>query len=80
MSLQKTLDSARVTFDNSQKITSDLESITGDPAFLENVRTLVDGLSNLVSTSQQLEQQIQTSQVIKPLQSGKFATSGNAKK
>lgn len=80
VSLQKTLDSARVTFDNSQKITSDLESITGDPAFLENVRTLVNGLSNLVSTSEQLEQQIQTSQVIKPLQSGEFATSGKAAK
>jgi phospholipid/cholesterol/gamma-HCH transport system substrate-binding protein len=77
VSLQKTLDSARVTFDNSQKITSDLESITGDPAFLKNVRDLVNGLSNLVSTSQQLEQQIQTSQAVKPLQSGEFAPSGN---
>ncbi|MGL5079792.1 MAG: MlaD family protein, partial [Waterburya sp.] len=46
VSLQQTLDSARVTFDNAQKITADLESVTGDPAFLENVRTLVDGLSN----------------------------------
>jgi phospholipid/cholesterol/gamma-HCH transport system substrate-binding protein len=80
VSLQKTLDSARVTFDNSQKITSDLESITGDPAFLKNVRDLVNGLSNLVSTSQQLEQQIQTSQAVKPLQSGKFAASGNTVK
>lgn len=66
--LQQTLDSARVTFDNAQKITADLESITGDPAFLENVRTLVDGLSNLVSTTEQLEGQIRTSQAIKPVQ------------
>lgn len=68
VNLQQTLDSARVTFDNAQKITSDLESITGDPAFLENVRTLVNGLSNLVSTTEQLEQQMKTSQGIKPLQ------------
>ncbi|MGL5941784.1 MAG: MlaD family protein [Waterburya sp.] len=68
VSLQQTLDSARVTFDNAQKITADLESVTGDPAFIENVRTLVDGLSNLVSTTEQLEQQIQTSQAIKPMQ------------
>ncbi|MDJ0571853.1 MAG: MlaD family protein [Pleurocapsa sp. MO_192.B19] len=68
VALQQTLDSARVTFDNAQKITSDLESITGDPAFLENFRTLVDGLSNLVSTTEQLEQQIKTSQRIKPVQ------------
>ena len=68
VSLQQTLDSARVTFDNAQKITADLESITGDPAFLENVRDLVDGLSGLVSTTEQLEQQIQTSHLIKPMQ------------
>ncbi len=67
VSLQQTLDSARVTFDNAQKITADLESITGDPAFLENFRTLVDGLSNLVSTTEQLEQQIQTSKAIQPM-------------
>ena len=68
VNLQQTLDSARVTFDNAQKITSDLESITGDPAFLENVRTLVNGLSNLVSSTEQLEQQVQTSQKIQPVQ------------
>ena len=67
VSLQQTLDSARVTFDNAQKITADLESITGDPTFLENFRILVDGLSNLVSSTEQLEQQIQTSQTIKPM-------------
>ena len=68
VSLQQTLDSARVTFDNAQKITADLESITGDPAFVENVRELVNGLSNLVSTTEMLEQQIQTSQAIEPVQ------------
>ena len=68
VSLQQTLDSARVTFDNAQKITADLESITGDPAFLENVRELVNGLSNLVSTTESLEQQMQASKVIKPME------------
>jgi len=68
VSLQQTLDSARVTFDNAQKITADLESITGDPAFLENVRDLVNGLNNLLSTTDQLEQQVQTSHLIKPVQ------------
>ena len=67
VSLQQTLDSARVTFDNAQKITSDLESITGDPAFIKNVRQLVNGLSNLVSTTEQLEQQIKTGQAIAPV-------------
>ena len=66
VSLQQTLDSARVTFDNAQKITSDLESLTGDPAFVKNVRQLVNGLSGLVSTTEQLEQQIQTGKAIEP--------------
>jgi phospholipid/cholesterol/gamma-HCH transport system substrate-binding protein len=77
VSLQQTLDSARVTFDNAQKITSDLESLTGDPAFLKNVRDLVNGLGGLVSSTEQLEQQIQTSQAIKPLQSAKFIKGHN---
>lgn len=75
VSLQQTLDSARVTFDNTQKITSDLESLTGDPAFLKNVKDLVNGLGNLVSTTEQLEQQIQTSQAIETKQQGKFTSS-----
>ena len=68
VSLQQTLDSARVTFDNAQKITSDLESITGDPQFIENVRDLVNGLSGLVSTTEQLDRQIKTTKMIKPMQ------------
>jgi phospholipid/cholesterol/gamma-HCH transport system substrate-binding protein len=79
VSLQQTLDSARVTFDNAQKITSDLESLTGDPAFLKNVRDLVNGLGGLVSSTEQLEQQIQTSQAIKPLQSDKFTSFSSTK-
>jgi phospholipid/cholesterol/gamma-HCH transport system substrate-binding protein len=68
VSLQQTLDSARVTFANTQKITSDLEAITGDPIFLENVKNLVNGLSNLVSQTDRLEQQIYTRKTIEPLQ------------
>ncbi len=60
--LQQTLDSARVTFANAQKITSDLDELTGDPQFRQNVREIVDGLSGLVSTTQQLEQQVQVTE------------------
>ncbi|MGF1588367.1 MAG: MlaD family protein [Pleurocapsa sp.] len=79
VSLQQTLDSARVTFNNAQKITADLESITGDPVFIENVRDLVNGLSNLVSTTEQLEQQIQTSQLTKPSNKASTAASDTSK-
>ena len=57
--LQQTLDSARVTFENSQKITSDLDELTGDPAFRNNLRQLVNGLSTLVSSTEQMQQQMQ---------------------
>ncbi|MBD2200892.1 MULTISPECIES: MlaD family protein [Calothrix] len=57
--LQQTLDSARLTFENTQKITSDLDELTGDPKFRSNLRQLVNGLSSLVSSTQQMEQTAQ---------------------
>ena len=56
--LQQTLDSARVTFENTQKITSDLEDLTGDTQFRQNLKELVNGLSGLVSSTEQIEQQV----------------------
>ncbi len=52
--LRETLDSARATFANTQKITADLDELTGDPKFRTNIRSLVNGLSNLVSTGSNL--------------------------
>jgi len=66
--LQQTLDSARATFDNAQKITSELDELTGDPAFRENLRQLVNGLSNLVSSTQQMQQQIQVAETLDSVQ------------
>lgn len=65
--LQETLDSARSTFQNVQKITSDLDDLTGDPEFRDNIRRLVNGLSGLVSSTEQLQNQIQTAQTLEPL-------------
>ncbi len=66
LALQQLLDSARVTFENAQKITSDLDELTGDPQFRLNLLNLVNGLSDLVSSTQQLEQQVQTAQSLEP--------------
>lgn len=63
-SLQKTLDSARFTFENVQKITSDLDDLTGDPAFRDNIRRLINGLGNLMSSTQNIEQQVYTSRLL----------------
>ncbi|MFM6339157.1 MAG: MlaD family protein [Dolichospermum sp.] len=55
--LQQTLDAARVTFENTQKITSDLDELTGDPKFRQNLLQLVNGLSKLVSSSKDVQEQ-----------------------
>lgn len=75
--LQQTLDSARSTFQNTQKITSDLDDLTGNPEFRSNLRNLVNGLGKLVSSTEQLEQQARLAQAIEPVgkslsQSGKL--------
>ncbi len=48
--LRQTLDSARVTFQNIQKISADIDELTGDPQFRRSLRDLVLGLSGLVSS------------------------------
>jgi phospholipid/cholesterol/gamma-HCH transport system substrate-binding protein len=67
LALQQTLDSARSTFQNAQKITADLDDLTGDPVFRENLRRLVNGLSNLVSSTQHLNQQAYYAQFLAPM-------------
>ncbi|PSM45930.1 MCE family protein [Chroococcidiopsis sp. CCALA 051] len=64
LALQQTLDSARVTFQNAQKITSDLDELTGDPSFRDSIRELIEGLSGLVSSTQQVEQQVQVAKTL----------------
>lgn len=65
--LQQTLDSARATFQNTQKITTDLDDLMGDPKLRENLRNLINGLSKLVSSSQQVEQRANVAQQLEPL-------------
>ncbi|MGK7872482.1 MAG: MlaD family protein [Xenococcaceae cyanobacterium] len=62
--LQQTLDSARSVFQNIQKITSDLDELTGNPEFREDLEKLIQGLSNLISSTQQLQQQVEYAQVL----------------
>lgn len=77
--LQQTLDSARVTFQNAQKITSDLDDLTGDPRFRNNLRNLVNGLSGLVSSTEQLQEQVEVAQFLAPMaEASKMEFSKNA--
>lgn len=68
VTLQQTLDSARVTFANTAKITSELEEFTGDPEFRRNLRKLVNGLSNLVSYTDLLEKQVELATLLEEAQ------------
>lgn len=60
--LQQTLDSARATFENTQKITSDLDQLTGNPEFRQDLEDLIEGLSELLSSTQDLEEQLASAQ------------------
>jgi phospholipid/cholesterol/gamma-HCH transport system substrate-binding protein len=53
-----------VTFENTQKITSDIDELIGDPQFRENLRRLIDGLSNLLSSGEQLEYNLRIAQTL----------------
>ncbi|MGG6294663.1 MlaD family protein [Leptolyngbya sp. AN02str] len=64
--LQETLDSARATFQNAQKITADLDELTGDPAVRDSIRELIHGLGNLVSSTQQLQEQTAVAEALVP--------------
>ena len=64
LTVQRTLDSARVTFENVQKITADIEQFTGDPVFQENLKRLVEGMGALVSSAETLEGQLYTAQTL----------------
>ncbi|MEO0349071.1 MAG: MCE family protein, partial [Cyanobacteria bacterium P01_A01_bin.15] len=55
--LQQTIESARDVFQSAQKIMADVDTLTGDPALRGNVRNLLNGLSDLVSSTTELEAQ-----------------------
>ncbi|XFA72694.1 MlaD family protein [Thermosynechococcaceae cyanobacterium Okahandja] len=58
LSIAQTLDAARATFVNAQKLTNDLLKITGDESFQSDLRRLIQVLNRLLSSSQTLEQQL----------------------
>jgi len=65
--IQQTLESARDVFQSAQKILSDVDELTGDPTVRNNIRDLINGLSNLLSSTQLLEQQSQLAVALDPL-------------
>lgn len=77
VTLQQTLDSARVTFANTQKLTSDLDELIGDPKLRENIRILINGMSNLVSSADTLDEQIRIAKSLELAQQNLAQSSAN---
>lgn len=65
--LQQTLESARDVFQGAQKVLSDVDELTGDPVIRNNIRDLIDGLSNLLSDAELLKQQAGLAIALDPL-------------
>ena len=65
--LQQTLESARDALASAQKVLADVDEITGDPAIRKQLRDLINGLGDLVSSTQSLEQQSEVARVLTPL-------------
>lgn len=57
--LQRTLDSAQSTLQTLDKITGDLNELTGDPRFRDSLRVIIISLGQLLSSTQELRQQVQ---------------------
>lgn len=60
--LNQTLESAKVILRNTQKITTDLDEITGNPEVRQNLIRLINALGKLVSSSQELQDQVQVAE------------------
>jgi phospholipid/cholesterol/gamma-HCH transport system substrate-binding protein len=67
--LQQTLESARDALTSAQKVMADIDEITGDPAVRNQLRELINGLGDLVSSTRSLEQQSEIARVLTPLSS-----------
>ena len=65
--LQQTLDSARTTLQNVEKLTSDVDDLIGDPKVRENLREIINGLGNILAYTDQLEQQTKLAKTLAPL-------------
>jgi phospholipid/cholesterol/gamma-HCH transport system substrate-binding protein len=64
VTLQQLLDSSRAAFANLQKITADVDEITGNPQLRQEIIRLIQGLSRLVSSSEQLQQEFAQGQAM----------------
>lgn len=64
LKIQQILDSARTLFDNLNKVTSDIDELTGNPKFRQQLLRIIEGLSGLLSSTQLLQEQVNYAQTL----------------
>lgn len=62
MLIRQTLNGASLVLQNVNKITTDVEDLTGDPKFRQNFKNLINKLGGLFASTQELNQQVQVAQ------------------
>jgi phospholipid/cholesterol/gamma-HCH transport system substrate-binding protein len=58
------MDSAQSLLNNLNKITSDVDQLTGNPSLRQDILRLIQGLTNLLSSTQLLQQQVAYGKVL----------------
>ena len=58
LELRQTLSAARGTLQNVERITGDLDKLTGDAQFRDNLQRIIRGLGQLFSSMEMLQQQV----------------------
>ncbi|MGD1851375.1 MAG: MlaD family protein [Cyanophyceae cyanobacterium] len=58
LELRQTLTAARSTLQNVERITGDLDKLTGDAQFRDNLQRIIRGLGQLFSSMEMLQQQV----------------------
>lgn len=76
--LQQTLESARDALASAQKVMADIDEITGDPAVRNQLRELINGLGDLVSSTRSLEQHSEVARALTPISPGSAEMSKSA--
>lgn len=64
LQIQQIMDSAQSLLNNLNKITSDVDELTGNPSLRRDILRLIQGLTNLLSSTQLLQQQVAYGKVL----------------
>ena len=70
LQIQQIMDSAQSLLNNLNKITADVDELTGNPSLRRDILRLIQGLTNLLSSTQLLQQQVAYDKVLNQIAMG----------